>query len=68
MMLVGTHWFCRCGREYKRPVVSVDLVNELRAGLKQAIEIIDGLSQQQAMADNWYLGERDRLQKLIHDD
>lgn len=41
MTLVGTLWFCkRCGGEYKAPVVSVDLVNELRAALTETCDML----------------------------
>lgn len=66
MPLVGTHWFCRCGREYKSPVVSVGLVNELRTALQQSLEIIDDLADQQAMPDDWYVKEVKKLRDLLY--
>ena len=47
MTLVGTLWYCRCGREYKRPVVSVDRVNDLlRDYLKRSLVPAGEASQQ----------------------
>jgi hypothetical protein len=64
-MLVGTHWFCnRCGNEYKRPVVSVDRVNELRVALERALELIYELAEQSEYPVEYWLKEAEKLRCL----
>ena len=67
MTLVGTLWYCRCGREYKRPVVSVDRVNDLRVALKQALEIIEDLAEQSEYDVTYWLKEAEKLRRNLLD-
>lgn len=63
-MLLGTHWFCgRCGNEYKRPVVSVDVVNELREALKEATEVVGRVADEYPF-DEGYATLLAKLKKL----
>lgn len=59
-------WYCAKEMlEAALPILHKEWNNELRAALIEAIRLIEGLADQQAMPDDWYQAPLARLKHLI---